>query len=96
MLQGDMKNKQVRIHPTEKPIALYKWLLKNYAKPGDKIIDTHGGSMSHAIACIDMGFDLDIYELDDDYYTAAVDRIKRHVAQLDLSRPPVHINFISQ
>lgn len=83
-----------RIHITQKPIALYKWLLKNYAKPGDKIFDSHGGSMSHAIAAIDMGFDLDIWELDKDYYNAAVKRIKAHVAQLDLTRPPVQINYI--
>ena len=85
-----------RNHPTQKPVALYKWLLKNYAKPGDKIFDSHGGSMSHAIACIDMGFDLDIYEIDDDYYDSAATRIKNHLNQLDLTRPPVQVNFIEQ
>lgn len=87
------KKDSEKIHPTLKPVALYKWLLKNYAKPGDKIFDSHGGSMSHAIACIEMGFDLDIWELDEDYYNAAVKRIKAHVAQLDLTRPPVQINY---
>ena len=71
----------VKIHPTQKPVALYKWLLKNYAKPGDKILDTHGGSGSICIACHDMGFDLDWIELDHDYYKAAVDRFNTHTAQ---------------
>ena len=71
----------IRIHPTQKPVALYKWLLKNYAKPGDKILDTHGGSGSICIACYDMGFDLDWIELDPDYYKAAVDRFNTHTAQ---------------
>ena len=96
MFQGNMKNKEIKCHPTQKPVALYKWLLKKYAKPGDKIFDSHGGSMSHAIACIDMGFDLDICEIDDDYYNSAIDRIKRHLNQLDLTRPPVQVNFIEQ
>ena len=68
-------------HPTEKPVALYKWLLKNYAKPGDKILDTHGGSGSICIACHDMGFDLDWIELDEDYYNAAIKRFNTHTAQ---------------
>ena len=82
MIQGDMKNKEVRIHPTQKPVALYKWLLHNYAKEGDKILDTHGGSMSIAIACHDMNFDLDLWELDEEYYTKGVERFNRHKAQL--------------
>ena len=81
MLQGNMKNKESRIHPTQKPIALYKWLLKNYAKPGDRILDTHGGSGSICIACHDMGFDLDWIELDEDYYNAATKRFNTHTAQ---------------
>lgn len=68
-----------RIHPTQKPVALYKWLLQNYAKPGDKILDTHGGSMSIAIACYDLGFDLDLCELDPDYFEAGKTRFERHV-----------------
>jgi site-specific DNA-methyltransferase (adenine-specific) len=73
-----------RIHPTQKPVALYQWLLKNYAKQGDKILDTHGGSCSIAIACDIMGFDLDVCELDTDYYNAAVERFNRHKQQLKL------------
>ena len=78
---GSHKNRDERIHPTQKPVALYKWILKNYAKPGDKILDTHGGSGSICIACHDMGFDLDWIELDEDYYKAAVDRFNMHTAQ---------------
>ena len=74
-------NQVSRIHPTQKPVALYKWLLKNYAKPGDKILDTHGGSGSICIACHDMGFDLDWMELDEDYYNAAMKRFNAHTAQ---------------
>lgn len=71
-----------RTHPTEKPINLYKWLLKNYAKEGNTILDTHGGSMSIAIACWDMGFDLTCYELDTEYYNSAVERFENHIKQL--------------
>ena len=84
MLQENMKNKQIRIHPNEKPIALYKWLLKNYAKPGDKILDTHIGSGSIRIACHDMGFELYGCELDADYWQAQEDRFKRHTQQDEL------------
>ena len=68
MLQQDMKNKEQRIHPTQKPIALYKWLLHHYAKPGDKILDTHMGSQSSRIAAYNMGFDYWGWELDEDYF----------------------------
>jgi site-specific DNA-methyltransferase (adenine-specific) len=71
-----------RIHPTQKPVALYKWLLTNYAKENDKILDTHGGSFSIAIACHDMKFDLDICELDKDYYKAGLKRLNDHKSQL--------------
>jgi len=73
-----------RIHPTQKPVALYKWLLHNYAKEGDKILDTHLGSGSIAIACHYMGFDLTGSELDPDYYAAMMARIERETAQLEL------------
>lgn len=73
-----------RIHPTQKPVALYKWLLTNYANEGDKILDTHGGSMSIAIACWDKGFDLDLIELDADYYAQGVERFERHIRQLQM------------
>lgn len=80
MLQQDMKNKEERIHPTQKPVALYKWLLSKYAKPNDKILDTHLGSGSIAIACFDFGFELTACELDEDYYNDSIKRIKNHVA----------------
>jgi len=70
-----------RIHPTQKPVALYKWLLSNYAKPGDTILDTHCGSGSIAIACWDAGYDLDAWELDPDYYAGAVARLDKHKRQ---------------
>nr|DAG72826.1 MAG TPA: adenine specific DNA methyltransferase [Caudoviricetes sp.] len=72
--------KQNTFHPTEKPIKLYKWLLDKYANPGNRILDTHLGSGSIAIACHDYGFELTACELDTDYYNASVERIKRHVA----------------
>lgn len=70
-----------KFHPTTKPIKLYKWLLKNYAKPGDKILDTHGGSMSIAIACHEMGFDLTLCEIDKDYYEAGFKRVAEAMKQ---------------
>jgi site-specific DNA-methyltransferase (adenine-specific) len=72
------------IHPTQKPTKLYRWLLENYAKPNDKILDTHGGSMSIAIACHDYGFELDLCELDKEYYDKGVERVKNHVNQLKM------------
>ncbi len=77
-----------KISPTQKPVALYKWLLTNYAKPGDKILDTHGGSMSIAIACHDLGFDLTLYEIDKDYFQAGKERLERHMAQSNLFMEP--------
>lgn len=73
------------IHPTQKPIRLYKWLLTKYAKAGDKILDTHLGSGSIAIACYDYGFDLVGCEIDKDYYQAALKRFNNHKAQGKLS-----------
>lgn len=70
-----------KIHPTQKPVALYKWLLNNYAKEGGKILDTHLGSGSIAIACHDAGFDLLGYELDVDYYASALHRFGEHKKQ---------------
>ena len=84
MLQEDMTNKEIRIHPTQKPVALYHWLLNNYAKEGDKILDTHVGSASSLIACHDMGFEYLGFELDEDYYRMASERLEAHKAQLTL------------
>lgn len=84
MLQEDMKNKEFRIHPTQKPVRLYHWLLKNYAKVGDKILDTHVGSASSLIACHDMGFEYLGFELDEDYYKMATERLQRHKDQMTL------------
>ena len=84
MLQQNMKNKQERIHPNEKPVQLYKWLLQNYAKEGDTILDTHFGSLSIGIACHDMKFDLTAIELDEDYYEQAKQRLINHQRQLTL------------
>lgn len=77
-------SEQGKIHPTQKPVALYKWLLDKYAKQGDKILDTHLGSGSIAIACHDYDFNLTACELDKDYYDKAIERIKRHTNQLQL------------
>ena len=71
-----------KIHPTQKPVKLYEWLLMNYAKENDKILDTHLGSGSIAIACHNLGFDLTACELDTDYYNAAMKRLKEHQSQI--------------
>jgi len=75
------KNKGTKIHPTQKPVSLYEWLLQNYAKKGDKILDTHLGSGSIAIACHNLGFELTACELDTEYYQASLKRIKDHISQ---------------
>lgn len=75
---------QYRIHPTQKPIALYKWLLKNYAKEGDKILDTHVGSASSLIACHQMGFEYVGFEIDREYYEIANERLEMAKAQMSL------------
>ena len=79
--QGDKSQNESRIHPTQKPVKLYQWLLNNYAKKGDKILDTHLGSGSIAIACHEYGFDLVASELDPDYYKATMKRFNEHAAQ---------------
>ena len=104
MLQQDMKKKEIRIHPTQKPVKLYEWLLMNYAqrkcdhkheehyrylctdcKNSDvKILDTHLGSGSIALACHNLGFDLTACELDTEYYNAAMKRLKQHQQQLTM------------
>lgn len=82
MLQENMKKKEIRNHPFQKPTALYRWLLNRYAPPQAKILDTHLGSGSIAIACYDMGFDLTGYEIDKDYFDAATKRLENHKKQI--------------
>jgi site-specific DNA-methyltransferase (adenine-specific) len=84
MLQGNMKSKEHRIHPTQKPVALYRWLLHNYAKEGDRILDTHGGSMSSVIACHEKGYAITCCELDADYYAAGLARVQAAMCQQTL------------
>lgn len=74
-LQGKSSVKEKKIHPTQKPIILYEWLLQNFAEPGQRILDTHGGSVSHAIAAHKLGFDLTIIEKDPVYYEQAKKRL---------------------
>ena len=80
-------NEKETSNETEKPVALYRWLLQNYAKPGDIILDTHVGSASSLIACEMEGFEYVGFELDEDYYKAATERIKRFRMQPDIFRP---------
>jgi len=84
MIQQNMKDKEDRFHPTQKPVALYKWLLHNYAKPGDKILDTHLGSGSSRIAAYDLGFDFYTTELNKDYFDAQEKRFQNFKSQLKL------------
>ena len=78
---------EVRCHPTQKPVKLYEWLLTNYAKPGDRILDTHGGSMSSVIACLNMGFEVTCCEMDADYFAAGVDRVRNAQRQQPMFDP---------
>ena len=82
-IQGNT-NAENKIHPTQKPVALYKWLLTNYAKQGDKILDTHVGSASSLIACHELGFDYIGFEIDEDYYNSAQERLEAVKAQISL------------
>ncbi len=81
MLQGDMKQKETRIHPTQKPVALYEWILARYAKAGDKLLDTHVGSGSSIIAAVRGGFDIVGFEIDKTFYDLAAERIKLQTSQ---------------
>ena len=81
---GNEVSVQFRIHPTQKPVALYQWLLKNYAKEGDTILDTHFGSLSIGIACEKLGFELTAIELDKDYYQMAKKRLLDYKKQLTI------------
>jgi len=78
----DAKDNGGKIHATQKPVKLYEWLLMNYAKEGDKILDTHLGSGSIALACHNLGFDLTACELDKEYYEASLKRLKEHTQQI--------------
>jgi len=82
--QGDMKNKEKRIHTTQKPVALYQWLLTKFAKPGDKILDTHVGSASSLIACHRLGFDYVGFELDPHYYKISKARLEAEKRQITI------------
>lgn len=84
MLQGDMKNKEHKIHPTQKPIALYKWILDTFAKPGDIILDTHVGSASSLIACESLGYKYVGFELCEDYYKMSRERLDAFTAQITI------------
>ncbi len=84
MLQGNMKDKEIRIHPTQKPVALYRWIFQRYANPGDKILDTHLGSGSSRIAAYDAGLDFVGYEIDKEYFDKQEERFDRHTAQMNL------------
>ena len=84
MLQQDMKNKEQRIHPTQKPVKLYEWLLDNYAEEGQTILDTHLGSGSIALACHNRGYSLTAFEIDKEYFEAAKKRLEIHQAQLTM------------
>ncbi len=82
MLQGDMKNREIRIHPNQKPVRLYEWLLREYANPGDLILDTHAGSASSLIACHNLGFDFLGFEIDEVYFERARQRLESVQAQI--------------
>lgn len=84
MIQGDMKNKEYKIHPTQKPVALYKWLLQKFAHEGDTILDTHVGSASSLIACEQLGYKYVGFEIDEVYYKKACERIERETAQMTI------------
>lgn len=84
IMEGNKALNEKRTHPTQKPVRLYEWLLINYAKKGDKILDTHLGSGSIAIACHNLGFDLDGCEIDKEYYDGAVKRFNNHKKQLTM------------
>jgi site-specific DNA-methyltransferase (adenine-specific) len=84
MLQEDMKNKEYKIHPKQKPVRLYEWILQNYAKDGDVILDTHVGSASSLVACHNLRFDFVGFELDPIYYEKAKQRLEAEKAQLTI------------
>ena len=84
MIQGNMKNKQHKIHPTEKPIQLYDWILRNYAKPDDIVLDTHVGSASSLIACERRKIKYVGFEIDETYYKMAKERLEKERSQMSV------------
>ena len=84
MLHGNMKDKEDRFHPTQKPVSLYSWILDNYAKPGYKILDTHAGSASSLVACHRSGFDGWGFEIDEEYYEKARERLNLETNQVNM------------
>lgn len=84
MIQENMSDKEIRIHPTQKPVALYEWLLNQFANKGNKILDTHVGSASSLIACHRLKFDVVGFEIDETYYNQAKERIKKETSQIDI------------
>jgi len=89
-LQGNMKNRETRIHPTQKPVALYEWIYNRLAKPGDILLDTHAGSAPSVIAAYNLNIDIIAFEIDIEYYTLSAERIEAEKAQmrLDLGKAP--------
>ena len=84
MIQGNMKEKEIRIHPTQKPVALYEWILNNYAKDGDIVLDTHVGSASSLIACHNTNHKYVGFEIDEEYYNLARKRLNQEEAQMNI------------
>lgn len=84
MIQENMKEKENRIHPTQKPVALYKWILERFAKPGDIILDTHVGSASSLVACRETGHKYVGFEIDSEYYELAKKRVDAAEAQMNI------------
>ncbi len=95
MLQGNMKDKELRIHPTQKPVALYDFMFQNYATKGMRILDTHGGSMSSVISAMKNEMEITCYEIDEDYFNAGKKRIKNYLAQGNMFQQP-QIEFITK
>jgi site-specific DNA-methyltransferase (adenine-specific) len=93
---ADRKQNGGKIHPTQKPIALYEWLLQNYAKKGDKILDTHCGSASSLIACHKLGFQYVGFELDEDYYKASLKRLNDEKSRVSLFDEPITVEEYKQ
>ena len=95
MIQGNMKNKEDRFHPTQKPVALYEWIYRLFAKHGDKILDTHLGSGSSRIAAYDAGLDFVGCEINDYYFVEQERRFKEHTAQANMFVKDEHFEQIS-